>query len=121
MASRLKASIGQGTLKPSTDLRGGQQRAQSGQRWFRKAGVRAQGNTLALIVFKTLYVLRVFAEGRVRSTVLDAVKCGYTVHVIAKAVANNVTLKKRFAMRAMKRVGAKIVPTFNTQCRQNEN
>lgn len=59
-----------------------------------------------------LYVLGVFAEGCVRSTVLEAVKLGYTVHVIANAVATNAPWKKRFALWAMQRSGAKIVPNL---------
>ena len=59
-----------------------------------------------------LYVLGVFAEGCVRSTVVETVKLGYTVHIIANAVAANAAWKKRFALWAMKRVGAKIVPSL---------
>lgn len=59
---------------------------------------------------KELYVLGVFAEGCVRSTVADAIKRGYTVHVIEAAVASNAAWKKRFAMWAMKRAGAQIMP-----------
>jgi nicotinamidase-related amidase len=54
-------------------------------------------------------VLGVFAEGCVRSTVVEAVKRGYTVHVIANAVASNAAWKKRFALWAMKRAGADIM------------
>jgi nicotinamidase-related amidase len=57
-----------------------------------------------------LYVLGVFAEGCVRSTVLQALALGYTVHVFADATATNAAWKKRFALRAMKRAGAKILP-----------
>ena len=57
-----------------------------------------------------LYVLGVFAEGCVRSTVVEAIKLGHTVHVIANAAATNAAWKKRFALWAMKRAGAKIVP-----------
>lgn len=59
-----------------------------------------------------LYVLGVFAEGCVRSTVLDAMKLGYAVHVIADAVATNASWKKRFALWSMKRAGAGIIPTL---------
>jgi nicotinamidase-related amidase len=59
-----------------------------------------------------LYVLGVFAEGCVRSTVVDAVKRGYTVHVVARAVASNAAWKKRFALWAMNGAGARIVPSF---------
>ena len=59
-----------------------------------------------------LYVLGVFAEGCVRSTVVEAIKLGYTVHVIANAVATNAAWKKRFALWAMKRAGAKIVASL---------
>jgi nicotinamidase-related amidase len=59
-----------------------------------------------------LYVLGVFAEGCVRSTVIEAVKLGYTVHVIENAVATNAAWKKHFALWAMKRVGAIIVPNL---------
>jgi nicotinamidase-related amidase len=50
---------------------------------------------------KDLYVLGVFAEGCVRSTAVDAVKRGYTVHVVADAVAGNAAWKKAFALWAM--------------------
>ena len=56
-----------------------------------------------------MHVLGVFAEGCVRATVIDAVKRGYTVHVIANAVATNAAWKKRVALWAMKRAGAKIL------------
>jgi nicotinamidase-related amidase len=59
-----------------------------------------------------LYVLGVFAEGCVRSTVVDAVKRGYTVHVIANAVATNAPWKKTFALWAMTRAGAHVLPDF---------
>jgi nicotinamidase-related amidase len=67
--------------------------------------LRAQG-------VQELYVLGVFAEGCVRSTVVDAVKRGYTVHVMASAIASNAAWKKRFALWAMRRAGARIVPSF---------
>jgi nicotinamidase-related amidase len=57
-----------------------------------------------------IYVLGVFAEGCVRSTAVDAVKRGYTVHVIADAVASNAAWKKAFALWAMARAGAQILP-----------
>jgi nicotinamidase-related amidase len=57
-----------------------------------------------------IYVLGVFAEGCVRSTAVDAVKRGYTVHVIANAVASNAAWKKAFALWAMARAGAEILP-----------
>lgn len=56
----------------------------------------------------TLYVLGVFAEGCVRSTVLDALKRGYRVVVDEDAVASNATWKKRFALWSMKRAGARV-------------
>lgn len=59
---------------------------------------------------KDLYVLGVFAEGCVRATALDAVKSGYSVHVIADAVASNSAWKKAFALWAMARAGAEILP-----------
>jgi len=59
-----------------------------------------------------LYVLGVFAEGCVRSTVIEAIKRGYTVHVIANAIATNTAWKKRFALWAMKRAGATIIPSL---------
>jgi nicotinamidase-related amidase len=59
-----------------------------------------------------LYVLGVFAEGCVRSTVVEAVKRGYTVYVIANAVATNARWKKAFALWAMARTGAKVLPNF---------
>ena len=55
---------------------------------------------------KELYVLGVFAEGCVRSTAVEAVKRGYTVYVIANAVATNAPWKKAFALWAMARKGA---------------
>jgi len=58
---------------------------------------------------KELYVLGVFAEGCVRSTVLDAMKLGYSVHVLADAVATDASWKKRFAIWVMKRAGAVII------------
>jgi nicotinamidase-related amidase len=60
---------------------------------------------------KRLYVLGVFAEGCVRSTAVDAVKRGYAVHVIADAVASNTAWKKVFALWAMARAGAEILPS----------
>ena len=59
-----------------------------------------------------LYILGVFAEGCVRSTVVEAVKRGYTVHVIVDAVATDASWKKRFALWAMKRAGAKLVASL---------
>ncbi len=55
---------------------------------------------------KDLYVLGVFAEGCVRATALDAIKIGFHVLVIEKAVATNAPWKKRFALWAMNRAGA---------------
>lgn len=55
-----------------------------------------------------LYVMGVFAEGCVRSTVLDAGRRGYRVHVIADAIATDAQWKKRFALWAMTRAGADI-------------
>ena len=65
--------------------------------------LRAQG-------VQELHVLGVFAEGCVRSTVVEAIKLGYTVHVVENGVATNAAWKKRFALWAMKRAGASIVP-----------
>ena|ERR1039457_1605508 len=62
-----------------------------------------------------LYIMGVFAEGCVRSTVLDAIRRGYSVQVIADAVATNATWKKRFALWAMKRAGASIMPSVFSQ------
>jgi nicotinamidase-related amidase len=59
---------------------------------------------------KDIYVLGVFAEGCVRSTALEAIKRGYSVHVIADAVASNAPWKKAFALWAMGRAGAEILP-----------
>jgi nicotinamidase-related amidase len=61
---------------------------------------------------KHLYVLGVFAEGCVRATVVDAVQRGYTVHVIAEAVASNAAWKKAVALWAMARAGADILPSL---------
>lgn len=60
-----------------------------------------------------LFVMGVFAEGCVRSTVLDAKRRGYGVHVIADAVASNAGWKKQFALWAMKRAGARIVASVH--------
>lgn len=62
-----------------------------------------------------LYVMGVFAEACVRSTVLDARRRGYGVHVIADAVASNAPWKKRFALWTMKRAGANIMPSVHAQ------
>jgi nicotinamidase-related amidase len=59
---------------------------------------------------RRLYVLGVFAEGCVRATVLDALKLGYEVTVIEDAIATDAPWKKRFAVWAMKRAGAAVVP-----------
>ncbi len=59
---------------------------------------------------KKIYVLGVFAEGCVRATVVDAVELGYRVTVIADAVATNAAWKKHFALWAMARAGAEILP-----------
>lgn len=56
-----------------------------------------------------LYVMGVFAEACVRATVTDAIKLGFTVHVLADAVASNAAWKKRAGMWAMKRAGARIM------------
>jgi nicotinamidase-related amidase len=56
-----------------------------------------------------LYVLGVYAEGCVCATVIDAIELGFTVHVLADAVASNTTWKKRFALWTMKRAGADII------------
>jgi nicotinamidase-related amidase len=61
-----------------------------------------------------LYVLGVFAEGCVRSTVLDALELGYRVQVIEDCVASNAAWKKRFAIWSMKRAGARIVPDLRS-------
>ncbi len=55
---------------------------------------------------KDVYVLGVFAEGCVRSTVLDAIKIGFNVCVIENAVATNAPWKKQFALWVMNRAGA---------------
>ena len=60
-----------------------------------------------------LYVMGVFAEGCVRSTVLDAKRRGYAVHVVAAAVASNSSWKKRFALWAMRRAGANIMQSVH--------
>ena len=61
---------------------------------------------------KELYVLGVFAEGCVRATVRDARRRGYPVKVIVDAVATNARWKLRFALWAMRRAGATLVPTL---------
>jgi nicotinamidase-related amidase len=59
---------------------------------------------------KDVYVLGVFAEGCVRATAVEAVKRGYSVHVITDAVASNAPWKKAFALWSMARAGAEILP-----------
>jgi len=61
---------------------------------------------------KELYVLGVFAEGCVRATVRDARQRGYPVTVIVDAVATNARWKRRFALWAMRRAGATLLPTL---------
>lgn len=56
-----------------------------------------------------LYVLGVYTEGCVCATVVDAIELGFTVHVLADAVASNVPWKKRFGLWTMKRAGANII------------
>ena len=65
---------------------------------------------------KKIYVLGVFAEGCVRATVVEAVELGYSVTVIADAVATNAAWKKRFALWAMARAGADILPNVIAPC-----
>ncbi|MHB8453581.1 MAG: hypothetical protein ACYDDO_02560 [Acidiferrobacterales bacterium] len=56
-----------------------------------------------------LYMLDVFVEGCMRSTVAEAVDLAHAIPVIENAVATNAAWKNRFASWAMKRVGAKII------------
>jgi nicotinamidase-related amidase len=56
-----------------------------------------------------LYVSGVFAEGCVRSTLVDAIERGYVVNVIADAVASNASWKRRVAPWSMRRSGADFV------------
>ena len=58
-----------------------------------------------------IYVMGVFAEGCVRATVLEARRRGYKVKVVTDAIATNATWKKQFALWAMKRCGATLLPT----------
>ncbi len=58
-----------------------------------------------------LYVLGVFAEGCVRATVADARKFGFPVTVLPDAIATNAAWKLRFALWAMRRAGATLLPT----------
>jgi len=60
---------------------------------------------------KELYIMGVFAEGCVRATVLEALRRGYKVNVIADAVASNKPWKKQFALWTMKRAGATLFST----------
>jgi len=60
-----------------------------------------------------LYVMGVYAEGCVRATVLDALRRGYQVNVISEAVATNRVWTKRFALWAMRRAGATLLPTID--------
>ena len=57
---------------------------------------------------RDLWVLGVFAEGCVRATVLEALRLGYSVRVSESAVSSSATWKKRIALWAMERAGAKI-------------
>jgi nicotinamidase-related amidase len=63
---------------------------------------------------REIYVLGVFAEGCVRASVVEAVKLGYTVIVIADAVATNAAWKKTFALWAMARAGATILSSVDS-------
>jgi nicotinamidase-related amidase len=63
---------------------------------------------------QTLYVLGVYAEGCVRASVVEAVKLGYSVIVVADAVASNAAWKKSFALWAMARAGATILPSMDS-------
>jgi nicotinamidase-related amidase len=63
---------------------------------------------------ETLYVLGVYAEGFVRASVVEAVKLGYSVIVIADAVASNAAWKKSVALWAMARAGATIPPSVDS-------
>ncbi|WP_206047096.1 cysteine hydrolase family protein, partial [Noviherbaspirillum denitrificans] len=83
-------------------------------RIFAKASASAFSNPeldryLHMEKISDLYVMGVFAEGCVRSTVLDARRRGFKVHVLADAVASNAPWKKRFGIWSMKRAGANIV------------
>ena len=60
-----------------------------------------------------LCVIGVFAEGCVRSTVAEAVQLGFSVRVAEDAVASNAAWKKSVALWAMKRAGARIVPSVH--------
>jgi nicotinamidase-related amidase len=60
-----------------------------------------------------LCVLGVFAEGCVRSTVMEAIRLGYAVRVVEDAVASNAAWKKTVALWAMNRAGARIVPNVH--------
>lgn len=62
-----------------------------------------------------LYIMGVFAEGCVRATVVDAIRLGYSVHVMANAIASNAAWKKTFALWAMKRAGANIMQSVHAQ------
>jgi nicotinamidase-related amidase len=59
-----------------------------------------------------LYLLGVFAEGCVRSTAVEAVQRGYTVHLIVNAVATNAPWKKAFALWSMARAGVHVLSGF---------
>jgi nicotinamidase-related amidase len=63
---------------------------------------------------RDLFVLGVFAEGCVRSTVLAALQRGYRVYVLADAVASNAAWKKSFALWSMARAGAHVLPRFSS-------
>lgn len=62
-----------------------------------------------------LYVLGVFAEGCVRSTVIEAIKRDYTVYVISNAIASKSAWNKRFALWSMKCAGAIILSDLAAQ------
>lgn len=59
-----------------------------------------------------LYIFGVFAEGCVRSTALDALRRGYAVTVPVDAIGSSASWKRRFAVWALRRAGAVLVPTL---------
>lgn len=63
---------------------------------------------------RELVVFGVFAEGCVRATVADAIRLGYQVTVPIDAIGTSSWVKRRFALWALRRAGAHLVPSLLT-------
>lgn len=68
---------------------------------------------LALNRVRQLVILGVFAEGCVRATVADARRRGFAVTVPVDAIGTDSPLKRRYALWAMRRAGATLVPSLH--------